>query len=197
MKMGMKYELRNEHGKRLGRGTRKELQAMLPGLPDGRYVIRGLRGPHYCANYLRQNGKLLGDTASVVMYRALPHILVTNTPDRPYPVVSMGVNASYAHIEEVTRYMYANTVEGKTPFLFSIHGFESDPRELWEVPEATRLCERLVASSFVSLLVVSTGDKDMARKAGVTLQDGWVRLKSGLWPRVCSTTIASTTRCRT
>lgn len=41
-------------------------------------------------------------------------------------------------------------------FVLTISGWDSDPRDLWEIPEAINLCKRLVDTGFISLLEVST-----------------------------------------
>lgn len=41
-------------------------------------------------------------------------------------------------------------------FVLTISGWDNDPRDLWEIPEAIHLCKRLVDTGFISLLEVST-----------------------------------------
>ncbi len=54
-----------------------------------------------------------------------------------------------ADIEEYMRQLYQ---AGNFPTYFTISGFDSDPRNLWEIPEAVALMNRMWECGFVSLL---------------------------------------------
>lgn len=46
-------------------------------------------------------------------------------------------------------------------FFLTISGYDDDPRELWEIPEAIDLCQRIVKTSLVSVLEASSQIKEL------------------------------------
>lgn len=53
----------------------------------------------------------------------------------------------------------------KQGFCFTLTGFDSDKRELWEIPEAINFMKKLCDIGFISLLEISTSSKHLIRES--------------------------------
>lgn len=52
-------------------------------------------------------------------------------------------------------------VTNNAPLFATVSGYDKDSRELWEIPEVARLCQRVIESGVVSLLAPNMGDDRM------------------------------------
>lgn len=71
----------------------------------------------------------------------------------------------------------------KQGFCLTIHGFDDDPRELWQIPEAMAFMRRLYSIGFISCLEVSTTCDFMlpvksSRLPGLGALEVWLLVKN-------------------
>jgi hypothetical protein len=68
-------------------------------------------------------------------------------------IVELAIGAGNEDILHQMRGMKAVREGGQCPQVFcAIRGFDTDPRELWEIPEVRAFCRRLVGMGFISYL---------------------------------------------
>lgn len=72
------------------------------------------------------------------------------------------VELSSADLEDEVRLNHPRVVRDGAPMYCSVSGYDYDPRELWEIPEVVRLCQRIVDSGWLSLLRVNLDDRHPA-----------------------------------
>ena len=63
----------------------------------------------------------------------------------------------------------ANPKNKNEPAVCAIYGFDKDPRPIWLIPEAVKLCKKIINSGFTSELFVTTHIKQGLPK-GVTTE---------------------------
>lgn len=80
---------------------------------------------------------------------------------------SLTVDMTDDELRECIHKMHPRCTESKQGFLLTISGFDYDPRELWEIPEAVKFCQRLIDIGFVALLDMCAATS--AAKAGFGL----------------------------
>jgi hypothetical protein len=70
--------------------------------------------------------------------------------------ISLESNMTDNEIKECIQLMIPACIARTRGFCLTISGFDDDPRELWQIPEATEFMRRLVDLGFISALEVST-----------------------------------------
>jgi hypothetical protein len=76
-------------------------------------------------------------------------------------VVCLSTELTDHDLREMMRTLFSIVSQNKNGFILTISGYDDDPRELWQIPEAIKLCERLVATGLIGVLEVSTGIKEL------------------------------------
>lgn len=79
-------------------------------------------------------------------------------------VISLGVDMTVNEIKECIQKMLPVCVVNGRGFCLTISGFDDDPRELWEIPEAIAFMRRLYDLGFIATLEVSTRCKELFSK---------------------------------
>ena len=67
-------------------------------------------------------------------------------------VYELDASATVEELEEAVRQLGPSVLESGNPFYVSVRGFDQDPRELWEIPEVSELCKRMIESGFFGLM---------------------------------------------
>ena len=78
-----------------------------------------------------------------------------------HPAVSLAILCADATVEEMralVRRHGAAVIREDRPARLLVKGYDKDPRELWQIPEARDLCSRIIESGLLSLLAVNLED---------------------------------------
>jgi hypothetical protein len=78
-------------------------------------------------------------------------------------VLNLKCDMSDAEIKDCIQQMMPICMVKQQGFCCAITGFDDDPRELWQIPEAVAFMKRLVDLGFISGLEVSTNSEDLVR----------------------------------
>jgi hypothetical protein len=73
-------------------------------------------------------------------------------------VLKVSANLGDKALNELLGLANAKCLKHRAAFWLVIEGFDEDPRELWDIPEAIDLIDRLVAFGFMTVLGVSVDD---------------------------------------
>jgi hypothetical protein len=82
-----------------------------------------------------------------------PHVGTTRKEKQPDSmIISIARDETDAELIDFMRGMKAARESGIKNIVCLLGGYENDPREVWQIPEAVATCKRLVSSGFISYL---------------------------------------------
>jgi len=84
--------------------------------------------------------------------------------DYDLKIIALETHQTDEELQDMTyKLRQALLAEGPEPegFFMTISGYDDDPRELWEIPEAVDLCQRVVKTGLIALLNLSSRVKEL------------------------------------
>lgn len=83
------------------------------------------------------------------------------------------VDMTDEELKECIHRMYPLCQSEAKGFTLTISGYDDDPRELWEIPEAVKFCQKLLDIGFPAVLDIGSRHDDLPGHPGFGLIEIW------------------------